>query len=56
MGFGLLIGFIEFLQNVTTSKDYVLNALHTVQFTESSQLAVSSILLVTASSDVTHDH
>jgi hypothetical protein len=33
MGFGLVIGFIEPLQLVTTSKDYVLSILHTSQIT-----------------------
>jgi hypothetical protein len=32
-GFGLVIGFIELLQLVTTSKDYVLTVLHTSQIT-----------------------
>jgi hypothetical protein len=32
-GFGLLIGFTEFLQLVTTSKDYSLTVLHTSQIT-----------------------
>jgi hypothetical protein len=30
-GFGLVIGFIEHLQNVTTSNDYALTVLHTSQ-------------------------
>jgi hypothetical protein len=33
MGVGLVIGFTELLQLVTTSKDYVLTVLHTSQVT-----------------------
>jgi hypothetical protein len=33
MGFGLVIGFVEYLQNVTTDKAYVLTVLHTSQIT-----------------------
>jgi hypothetical protein len=33
MGFGSVIGFIELLENVTTSKGYALTVLHTSQFT-----------------------
>jgi hypothetical protein len=50
MGFGLVIGFIELLQNVTTrTNNYSANAnSHTLQFTiactKSSQSAVSSLV------------
>jgi hypothetical protein len=46
MGFGLVIGFIEYLQIVTTSNYSASTRLHTQQFTtahiKSSQCAVSS--------------
>jgi hypothetical protein len=49
MGFGLVIGFIEHLQNVTTSIYSNVTNSHTLQFStariKSSQSAVSSLLL-----------
>jgi hypothetical protein len=33
MGFGLVNGFVEFFQLVTTSKNYTLTVLHTSQIT-----------------------
>jgi hypothetical protein len=46
MGFGLVIGFTELLQNVTTSKYSAVANSHTLQFTTArtkySQSAVSS--------------
>jgi hypothetical protein len=48
MGFGLMMGFTEHLQNITTNKDYALIVLNTSQITlttvhiKSSQFAISS--------------
>jgi hypothetical protein len=57
MGFGLVIGFIDLLQLITTSKDYAVTVLHlsqiTIGHTRSSQsVAVfTSCCLVAASND-----
>jgi hypothetical protein len=45
MGFGWVIGFIRLLQTVTTINSNATANLHTLQSTESSQSAVSSLLL-----------
>jgi hypothetical protein len=33
MGFGLVIAFTDLIQNITTTKDYVVTVLNTLQFT-----------------------
>jgi hypothetical protein len=47
MGFGLVVGFIELLQLITTSKDYGVTVLHnsriTIGHTRSTPSVVSSL-------------
>jgi hypothetical protein len=56
MGFDLVIGFIDLIQFVTTSKNYTLTVLHTSQITightrSSHSLILTSRYLVAASND-----
>jgi hypothetical protein len=50
MGFGVVIGLVAHLQNITTNKDYAVTVLHTSQITvttthvKSSQFAISSVV------------
>jgi hypothetical protein len=48
MGFGLLIGFTEFLQHVTTSTDYALTVLHTSQITTGHTRSSQSVTVSTS--------
>jgi hypothetical protein len=48
MGFGFMPGFIEFFQLVTTSKDYVLTALHTSQITVGHAKSSQSVTVFTS--------
>jgi hypothetical protein len=44
MEFGLVIGCIQYLQNVTTSKDYTLTVLHTLQITVTTHSLTHSLM------------